>query len=560
MQLHSRNSGIDKKPFSATLLLRAVLVIAFAIMCATPIHAALHRSTPQAQGVNTDALAQLINSINKLAYTQLHHMVILKNGCVVASLHASPYREGDVHNQFSACKTITALAVGLAIEDGKLSLDDKVADIFANKATLLSTAERNTITVRHLLTMTSGKEVRTAIRDTTSNWVDNWLSLPGGSVGKRFAYDSMSSFMLSAIIQHVTGKTMLSYLQERIFTPMGINDAEWELSPSGINTGGWGLRISTESMAMIGQLLLQRGQWNGKQLISGKWVDMMTSDQLKAMGCASGLSYNRLDDGYGFQVWRCGLDGAYRAQGNYGQLLFVYPQGNLVIAINCSTPHQMQLLNIVQQQAAKMVRNASSSSTTPQQLDAVSGNVDVPLIQGKQWSSWPQEIHLSLNDNSYNIKHVTVCNKAGNVALYLKFNDGENDTIALGYNKWIYSRFNGKPIYNVGAQGRFSGMTRGFSVAGNYAWSSDNKLVMQYHFVDWYSALTMVIDFSNSTINLTENEMTSKSQTIAFHMDGKSEQSAMSINIHKIVFIAFILLLMCIAVASLARRFVHKKK
>lgn len=544
---------------TATLLCRIVVAISV-VACCTFAKAALPYSPPQAQDINIDALAQLITTLNNLPHTELHHLIVVRNGRVVTRLHALPYRASDAHNQFSACKTLTALAVGLAIEDGKLSLSDDVASIFANKYTNLYPASVKDITVRNLLTMTSGKDVNASIRDNTSDWVQSWLSLPSQAPGKRFAYDTMSSFMLSAIVEQVTGRNMLDYLQERILSPMGIDDAEWEQSPSGISTGGWGLRINTESMAMMGQLMLQHGRWNGKQLIGSKWIDMMTSDQLQAMGISSGVSYNRWDDGYGFQLWRCGLDGAYRAQGNYGQFLFVYPPGNLVIAINCSSPYQMQLLNVLQQVSPRLVDDNHRSTTSLKELDAVCATVAVPLIRGTQWASKDENLLIAVNENRYNIKQLEVRKKGENAMLSIHYNDGNSDTIALGYNQWIYSKFNGNPIYNVGARNRFSGMKKGFTVAGNYAWSNDNKLVMQYHFVNWYSSLTITINLNNSTITFTEGKMANKSQTVACHLNVKSHVKSLQVNVHKIVFIAFVLILLSTTIATIRHRVRKRNK
>ena len=201
------------------------LVVLWMALATLVVSAGLPRSATNRQGVGSEALMQLINDLRSQPFTELHHLVVVKNGNIITEIHAAPYRATDTHNQFSASKMLTALAVGLAVQDGKLSLDDKLGDI----------------SVRHLLTMTSGKQVNTQIRDTSDNWMESWLALPGTAPGKKFAYDTMSAFILSALVQRATGCTMLDYLRERIFQPMGITDVEWELSPDGINTGGWGV-------------------------------------------------------------------------------------------------------------------------------------------------------------------------------------------------------------------------------------------------------------------------------------------------------------------------------
>lgn len=443
--------------------------------------------------VMSDAVARLLNDIKLLPCTELHHLVVIKDGQVAADIHLAPYRASDAHNQFSASKMLTAMAVGLAVDDGKLSLDDRLVDVFADKCPANPAPELRSIDVRHLLTMTSGKQVTTSIRDTTTDWVASWLALPGVAPGKVFAYDTMTSFMLSAAVQRVTGRTMLDLLNQRVLMPMGLDEVEWERSPDGINTGGWGLRCSTRSMAMLGQLLLQRGHWRGRQLLSSSWVDQMLADQLSPLGIVA-THTDEYHDGYGFQMWHNALPGSYRTQGNFGQLMFCYPAGNLVIAINAATPFQSELLRVVQRDAPMLATSAPSAAAhvQPQEEDAPS----TPRL----------DVQLDLAPNSHHIQSLELRHDDDCAWLTICHDDGSSDRIALGYDKWVYGKLAGTPPYNVWARNRFSGMDRGFTVAGRYSCRFGRQVVVGLHFVDWYSALTLTIDAAARQFSITDNK------------------------------------------------------
>ena len=175
--------------------------------------------------------------------------------------------------------------------------------------------------------MRSGFKTEGGMRNKQQDWVDYYLSRPlFAQPGTRYSYDSIETYLLSAVVQQVMGKDVLQLLNERVFGPMGINDVEWELCPKGIVTGGWGIYMSAMSQAMFGQLLLNKGQWEGKQLISSEWIDEMMTVRVV-----------RDANDYGYQIWLCEYPGAWRADGAFGQYIMVVPQKNMVVVLNqCS--------------------------------------------------------------------------------------------------------------------------------------------------------------------------------------------------------------------------------
>ncbi len=456
-----------------------------------------------AQAGNEDqVIAQMARDIRLLPYTELHHLVVMRDGRVLAEAHAEPFRANDPHNQYSACKLLTGLAVGLAIDDGKLRLDDRVIDSLDDQAPRSRSRELEAMTVRHLLTMTSGMPVATAIRDTSTHWMQAWLAMqPQAMPGKRMEYDTMTSFMLAALVRNATGRNILDLLNERILHPMGINDVEWELSPDSINTGGWGMRCSTMSMAKIGQLMLQRGQWQGRQLIAERWVDQMTTEQLTLLGIKP-THIDEFHDGYGYQVWLCGLQGAYRAQGNMGQLTLVYPAGRIVVAVNCATPYQGQVLRLVQRYAPRLV----SAAAQPVELPPFE-------LSGQPWTG--DSVRVDLPENSQGFAQLYLQRQSHGPLLTILYDDGTTEQVALGYGQWAYTQANHTPSYNIGALNRFSGMNRGFTVAAQYACHTGGQLEIWLQYVDWGTGVRLLVDTVVGRVVITDNKAPNRHEVLS---------------------------------------------
>jgi hypothetical protein len=207
------------------------------------------------------------------------------------------------------------------------------------------------MTVKDLLTMSAGQDpdptFPVAVND--SNWVKAFLAVPViNKPGTKFLYNSLGSYMLSAIVQKVTGKKEIDYLTSRLFQPMGIRGMDWEVDPMGINTGGWGLRIRTEDMAKFGQFYLQKGKWNEEQLLPSAWIEEATTAKIWQK---PGLPQTAKDtndwlQGYGYQFWRC-RNNAFRGDGAYGQNIIVMPDQDAVVVITCESPELQDELNLV---------------------------------------------------------------------------------------------------------------------------------------------------------------------------------------------------------------------
>lgn len=318
--------------------------LAFAgLVAVLPVSAAtaLPRSTPEAEGVSSAGIRAYIEAADKEVIA-MHSFMLVRHGRVVAEGWWKPEAADKPHVMHSLSKSFTSTAIGLAVADGKLSMDDPVLKFFPGEAPAEPSAKLKAMRVRDLLTMTSGHEVEVKFT-TNTPWVEAFLAHPvPHKPGSHFQYNTPGSHMLSAILRKVTGETVLDYLRPRLFEPLGIENPEWGSSPQGNTFGGWGLKIRTEDVAKFGQLYLQKGLWNGKQLVPASWVAQATSKQV-----SNGSDPTKdWDQGYGFQFWRC-RHGAFRGDGANGQFCIVMPEQDAVVAITADTRDMQAELNVV---------------------------------------------------------------------------------------------------------------------------------------------------------------------------------------------------------------------
>lgn len=325
------------RPAMAAITAALLVASTIAAFAANP----LPRSTPEAQGVSSQSVHDLIEALDKIQ--SMHSVMVLRHGKVIAEAWWKPEVADQPHILYSVSKSFNSTAVGLAIAEGKLTLDDPVLKFFPDLAPAEVSDNLKAMKVRHLLTMTTGNESEAKGQPS----VKNFLAQPvPREPGTHFLYNTKGSYTLSAIVTKVTGQTVVDYLKPRLFDPLGIDNAKWDASAEGYSLGGYGLSLSTEDVAKFGQLYLQKGQWNGQQLIPEKWVAEATSKQVpndKAPNAANGPDWAQ---GYGFQFWQC-THNAYRGDGKDGQFCVVIPDKDVVIAITANTGNMQGQLNAV---------------------------------------------------------------------------------------------------------------------------------------------------------------------------------------------------------------------
>ena len=264
----------------------------------------LPRSTPEMQGIKSSAVLQFIER-GERTIDDLHSVMLLRHGHVTAEGWWSPYAEQTPHELYSLSKSFASTAIGIAIAEGRLGLDDTVTSFF-DQSDLPAEPGANlqAMRIRDLLSMNSGHqddtEHRLSVED--GRWSRAFLHLNvEHKPGTHFVYNTGATYMLSAILQKTTGQRLIDYLRPRLFDKLGIKNPSWQQSPEGVDLGGWGLRITTEDIARFGLLYLQRGVWNGERILSKEWVSDASSRQTSS-------GSNPLSDweqGYGYQFWRC---------------------------------------------------------------------------------------------------------------------------------------------------------------------------------------------------------------------------------------------------------------
>lgn len=300
------------------------------------------RATPESQGISSDLFAALLRELDASKDTEMHHFMALRHGKVICECNFAPYPKGMWHITHSMCKSITGMAIGMLIEEGKLKLDENIYDIFPDHINAFSKIFRPVITVEHLLTMTSGVTFNESGIVSGNDWLGSFLNASvNGKPGTEFQYNSLNTYVLSAIVTKRTGETLTEYLTPRLFGPLGITKYYWETCPKGITKGGWGLFLCAEDMAKLGQLYLQRGKWNGQQLVSEYWIEISTARHLKTQNDTYG---------YGYQLWMEQRPGSFEYNGMLGQNVIIYPDMDMVLVTNAGNKEMFQdciMLNII---------------------------------------------------------------------------------------------------------------------------------------------------------------------------------------------------------------------
>lgn len=417
--------------------------------------------------------------------------MLVRHDHVVAEGWWDPYAPDRPHMLFSLSKSFASTAIGLLAAEGRLSLEDKIVSFFPEDTPEDVPPHLAAMEIRHLLMMGTGHtQDTTGPMQQTGHWVRGFLQLPvERAPGTHFVYNSGATYMLSAIVQQVTGQTLLDYLRPRLLKPLGIEGATWESCPRGINVGGWGMKLRTEDIAKFGLLYLHKGQWNGTRILPEAWVKEAASKQI------SNESNTNADwsQGYGYQFWRC-RHNAYRGDGAFGQYCIVMPEQDAVLAITSGVGDMQAVLNEVWEHllpamgAEALAEDPAAEAALRQQLRTLK------LEPLREEASSPLEAEISgveyvLEDNPEELRTFSIRFTEQGASVHLRNREREH-TVRFGRNEWLEEACT--LFIQDGTHPGFSSLT----------WRDKNTLVLTLRLAETPLCLTTTCSFGPQDVQL----------------------------------------------------------
>jgi len=448
----------------------------------------LPRSAPEKQGMPSGAILAFLDGVEQGPH-EFHGFMLVRHGYVIAEGWWSPYGAKLNHMLYSLSKSFTSTAVGFAVAEGRLKVEDRLASFFPEDLPAAPSENLSALRVRDLLTMSVGHaEDSTSAITKTDNWVRTFLSLPiTNRPGSTFLYNSGATYILSAVVQKLTGQKVIDYLGPRLFRPLDITGMTWETCPRGINTGGWGLSIQTEGLAKFGAMYLQKGAWNGKQLLPASWIEEATSFKIQQPpGPGADLeTLKKKSDwhqGYCYQFWRC-RHNAFRGDGAFGQFTVVMPEQDAVLAMTSESPSMQGELDLVWEHLLPAMKAGALPADSPAQRRLQEKLASLALTPPKARSACPMATAVSgrsfkMEPNAMGVQNVTFDFRTRSCLFTLKDPKGEH-RIECGLEKWVEGRTSmpgTPPKLTSGELGPVS------KVAASGTWKDENTFEMTWRF------------------------------------------------------------------------------
>jgi len=434
--------------------LAAGLLLAARLTAADSAAPVLPRATPESQGISSAGLQAILDETDARQFG-MHSIMIVRHGKVVAEGWWAPYTATEPHMLFSLSKSFTSTAIGMLQSEGRLNIHDKLVSFFPGEAPADASGNVKNMRLRDLLMMSTGqvKEDVDRLNDGLMGKADATKQFFATPVpqkpGTLFYYNSPATYLLSATVTKVTGQPVRDYLMPRLFEPLGIPTPDWDVSAQGYNHGASGLHLRTEEIAKFGQLLLQRGEWNGRRLVPADWVDLATSRQASNGSDPDG----DWDQGYGFQFWRC-VPGFYRADGAFGQFCIVMPQYDTVVAITGGTKDTKGVMKMLWRLLLPELRPAPLPENPAAQaaLRSRLAGLTLPVTSGSATSSLAASVSgrkFVLEKNDLGLESVTLAVAADGTVTFKARRYDQDQSVVAGRGEWKPGEFrinrNGTP-------------------------------------------------------------------------------------------------------------------
>jgi CubicO group peptidase (beta-lactamase class C family) len=483
------------------LAVLASLAFLAGLSAQTPVQR-LPRSTPEAQGVSSAALIEFVKAADT-KIDSFNSFMLVRHGHVVAEGWWAPYSAEDPHWLYSLTKSFTSTAEGLAIAEGKLSLDDQVIKFFPEEAPDNPSANLKQMRVRDLLRMSTGHDVKTVADfqyHTADSPIRRFLGLPvDHHPGSIFVYDSPGTLVQSAIVQKVTGQTTHDYLRTRLFEPLGFGDPDWGMTEQGVSIGPSELSIRTEDIACFGQLLLQKGNWNGRQLVPAGWIEEATAKQVTNGSDPT----SDWDQGYGYQFWRC-KPGFYRADGAFGQFCFVMPQYDAVLAVTSGTKATQAEMDIVYDNVLPAFHDGVLPANDETDAALSHAIASLTIHSPPTGASSPMADQVSgktyfFPANNRKLESVTLLMENGETKIKITGDGYDGAPIVVGHDGW---KRGGLTAFGTDVDPREPIFSRQ-PVAAIGGWTSSDTLTAKLCYYDTPYSLTLQLQFGGELVVLT---------------------------------------------------------
>ena len=463
----------------------------------------LSRSTPEAEGVSSQAILNFLDSVAATTHTEFHSFMFIRHGKVIAEGWWSPFAPELKHTLYSTSKSFTSTAIGLAISENKLSLDDKLISFFPEYLPDTVSENLNNVKIRDLLSMSVGQ--RRESPSTGNDWIKDFLETPVEyEPGTTYRYNSMATYMLSAIIQKITGEKVVDYLTPRLFIPLAIEGGDWETSPEGINTGGWGLRLKTEDLAKLGLLYLQKGKWNGKQILPESWVKEATSLKIYQNPNMTEEQRNSANDsmqGYCYQFWRA-RNNSYMANGAYGQFVLIMPEKDAIVILTAESNDMWGELDMVWKYLYPgiMDKPLPADKTKAAELKNRLASLSLPIPEknnNEVLSSLISGKTITLAENQRQIQSMSLKFNNDLCLLNMKTATAEY-ALTFGAGNWHFGETNliGPNLFARTANNQMG--LPPFKIAGAYTWNKDQALELTLRYIDCMHSQKYIFRFGDN--------------------------------------------------------------